>query len=66
MAICYKQEKKQNQISDMVLIGDVKNKNANNFDDIINTVTLFKAANLMKERFFDYQVFVPSLLVIML
>jgi ribose-phosphate pyrophosphokinase len=51
MAICYKQREKANQISDMVLIGDVKNKNVIIFDDIIDTAgSLIKAANLMKEK----------------
>jgi len=51
MAICYKQREKANQISDMVLIGDVKNKNVIIFDDIVDTAgSLIKAANLMKEK----------------
>ncbi|OQC43245.1 MAG: Ribose-phosphate pyrophosphokinase [Bacteroidetes bacterium ADurb.Bin035] len=51
MAICYKQREKANQISDMVLIGDVKNKNVIIFDDIVDTAgSLIKAANLMKDK----------------
>ena len=51
MAICYKQREKANQIADMVLIGDVKNKNVIIFDDIVDTAgSLIRAANLMKQK----------------
>lgn len=48
MAICYKQRSKPNQISDMVLIGDVVGKDVVLVDDIIDTAgTICKAAELM-------------------
>ncbi|MPM22819.1 Ribose-phosphate pyrophosphokinase [bioreactor metagenome] len=48
MAICYKQRSKPNQISNMVLIGDVKDKDVVLLDDIVDTAgTLCKSAELM-------------------
>ncbi|NLL28965.1 MAG: ribose-phosphate pyrophosphokinase [Bacteroidales bacterium] len=50
MAICYKQRSKPNQISDMVLIGDVKNKDVILLDDIVDTAgTLCKSAQIMMD-----------------
>jgi len=48
MAICYKQRSKPNQISNMVLIGDVNGKDVVLLDDIVDTAgTLCKSAELM-------------------
>lgn len=48
MAICYKQRKVANQVSDMTVIGDVKGKDVVLIDDIIDTAgTLTKAAEMM-------------------
>ncbi|PLW93309.1 MAG: ribose-phosphate pyrophosphokinase [Marinilabiliales bacterium] len=50
MVICYKQRAKPNQVSDMVLIGDVKDKDVVLLDDIIDTAgTITTAANIIKE-----------------
>ena len=50
MVICYKQRSKPNQVSDMVLIGDVKGKDVVLLDDIIDTAgTITKSAELMME-----------------
>jgi ribose-phosphate pyrophosphokinase len=51
MVICYKHRSKANTIDEMILIGDVKNKNVILIDDIIDTGgTLCKAAQLMKDK----------------
>ena len=51
MAICYKQRKVANQVSDMTVIGDVKGKNVILIDDIIDTAgTLTKAAEMMMDK----------------
>jgi ribose-phosphate pyrophosphokinase len=51
LALCYKQRKKANEISDMTIIGDVKGKDVVIIDDIIDTAgTLTKSAQL----FMDY------------
>jgi len=51
MAICYKQRKVANQVSDMTVIGDVKGKNVILIDDIIDTAgTLTKAAGMMMDK----------------
>lgn len=50
MVICYKSRSKPNQVSDMVLIGDVEGKDVVLLDDIIDTAgTITKAAELIKE-----------------
>lgn len=50
MVICYKQRSKPNQVSDMVLIGEVKGKDVVLLDDIIDTAgTITKSAELMME-----------------
>ncbi len=51
LAICYKQRKKANEVSDLTVIGDVKDKNVILVDDIIDTAgTLTKAATMMKDH----------------
>ncbi|MCX8480904.1 MAG: ribose-phosphate pyrophosphokinase [Sediminibacterium sp.] len=51
MVICDKFRKRANEISSMVVIGDVKDKNVILFDDICDTGgTLAKAAGLLKEK----------------
>ena len=51
LALCYKQRKKANEISDMTIIGDVKGKDVVIIDDMIDTAgTLTKSAQL----FMDY------------
>ena len=51
MAICYKQRKVANQVSDMTVIGDVEGKDVVLIDDIIDTAgTLTKAAEMMLEK----------------
>jgi ribose-phosphate pyrophosphokinase len=51
MAICYKQRKKANEISNMTVIGDVEGKDIVLVDDMCDTAgTLTKAAELMKEN----------------
>jgi ribose-phosphate pyrophosphokinase len=51
MAICYKQRKKANEISNMTVIGDVQGKDIVLVDDMCDTAgTLTKAAELMKEN----------------
>ena len=51
LALCYKQRKKANKISNMTIIGDVKGKDVVIIDDMIDTAgTLTKSAQL----FMDY------------
>ena len=51
LAICYKQRRVANEVQDMLVIGDVKDKDVLLVDDIIDTAgTLTKAAGLMKEE----------------
>ena len=51
MAICYKQRKVANEVSDMTVIGDVEGKNVILVDDIIDTAgTLTKAAGMMMDK----------------
>ncbi len=51
VVICYKQRSKANLISQMELIGDVRDKNVVIVDDMVDTAgTLTKAADLMIER----------------
>lgn len=48
MVICYKLREKANEVSEMKIIGDVKNKNVILVDDIVDTAgTITKAADLM-------------------
>ena len=50
LAICYKQREKANVVSNMTVIGDVKDKNVVIVDDMIDTAgTLTKAAQMMKD-----------------
>jgi ribose-phosphate pyrophosphokinase len=47
LALCYKQRKKANEISDMTIIGDVKDKHVVIIDDMVDTAgTLTKSAEL--------------------
>jgi ribose-phosphate pyrophosphokinase len=51
LAIGFKQREKQNEIANLQIIGDVKDKNCIIVDDIIDTGgTLIKAANKLKEN----------------
>lgn len=51
LAISYKQRKVANEVSDMTVIGDVKDKNVILVDDIIDTAgTLTKAADMIMEK----------------
>ncbi len=51
LVICFKQRSKPNQIGNMVVIGDVKDKNVVLVDDIIDTAgTIAKAADLIMEN----------------
>ena len=51
VVICYKQREKENVISHMELIGDVKGKNVVLVDDMVDTAgTLTKAAEVMRKR----------------
>jgi ribose-phosphate pyrophosphokinase len=51
LAIGFKQRVKQNEVSNLQIIGDVKDKNCIIVDDIIDTGgTLIKAANKLKEN----------------
>ena len=50
MVICYKNRKKANEIGDMTVIGDVKDKNVIIVDDMIDTAgTMVLAADLMTQ-----------------
>lgn len=51
MVICHKYREKPNVVSEMTVIGDVKDKNVIIVDDIIDTAgTLTKAADLMMQK----------------
>lgn len=51
VVICYKERKKANVVEDMLLIGDVTNRNVILIDDMIDTAgTLCKAADLIMEK----------------
>lgn len=51
LAICHKARVKHNEIAEMRIIGDIKNKNVIIMDDIIDTAgTICKAANLFMEN----------------
>jgi len=51
MVICHKQRAKANEIEEMRIIGDVKNKNVVIIDDMVDTAgTLTKAADMMLEQ----------------
>jgi ribose-phosphate pyrophosphokinase len=51
LAIGFKQREKQNEVTNLQIIGDVKGKNCIIVDDIIDTGgTLIKAANKLKEN----------------
>lgn len=51
VVICYKERKKANEIAEMTLIGDVKDKNVVLIDDMIDTAgTLCTAANIILEN----------------
>ncbi len=51
LAICYKQRVKANEVANMTVIGEVKDRNVFIIDDIIDTAgTLCKAADMILER----------------
>ncbi|MDD3458706.1 MAG: ribose-phosphate pyrophosphokinase [Weeksellaceae bacterium] len=51
IAICYKERRKANQVLNMTLIGEVKNRNVILLDDMIDTAgTLTKAAELILSK----------------
>lgn len=51
IVICYKERKKANMVENMMLIGEVKDRNVILVDDIVDTAgTITKAANLMMEK----------------
>lgn len=51
IVICYKERKKANQVDDIFLIGDVKNRNILLVDDMIDTAeTLIKAAQIIMDN----------------
>lgn len=51
LAICYKQRKKANEVSNMTVIGDVRDKDVILIDDICDTAgTLAKSADMMLEN----------------
>jgi ribose-phosphate pyrophosphokinase len=51
LAICYKQRKVANEVSDMTLIGEVKGRNVIIMDDMIDTAgTMVKAAKMIHDK----------------
>jgi ribose-phosphate pyrophosphokinase len=51
LAICYKQRKVANEVSDMTLIGEVKGRNVIIMDDMIDTAgTMVKAAKMIHDQ----------------
>lgn len=51
IVICYKERKKANMVENMMLIGEVKDRNVILVDDMVDTAgTITKAANLMMEK----------------
>ena len=51
VVICYKERKRANEVGKMMLIGDVKGKNAIVVDDMVDTAgTLTKAADMIAEK----------------
>lgn len=51
LAICYKQRKRANEVSEMTLIGEVKGRNVVIVDDMIDTAgTLLKAAEIILQE----------------
>ncbi len=51
MVICHKQREKANEVSQMTVIGEVKDKNVVILDDMIDTAgTITKAADMLMER----------------
>lgn len=51
LAICYKQRKVANEVSEMTLIGEVKGRNVIIMDDMIDTAgTMCKAAQMIADR----------------
>ena len=51
VVICYKHREKPNEISKLMLIGDVKDKNVILVDDIVDTAgTISKSANMMIDK----------------
>lgn len=51
LAICYKQRKVANEVSEMTLIGEVKGRNVIIMDDMIDTAgTMVKAAQMIADR----------------
>lgn len=51
LAICYKQRKVANEVSDMTLIGEVKGRNVLIMDDMIDTAgTMCKAAEMIHKK----------------
>ncbi|MDA9262089.1 ribose-phosphate pyrophosphokinase [Flavobacteriales bacterium] len=51
LAICYKQRKVANEVSEMTLIGDVKGRNVIIMDDMIDTAgTMCKAAQMIADQ----------------
>lgn len=51
LVICYKQRPKPNQVGNMIILGDVRDKNVVLVDDIVDTAgTITKAADLIKQN----------------